>query len=128
MPPHWVLQDQQVGPVHTPQFFDDMRWQRAVFRGVALFGLNIETMRINPAPVVLAPLAGWNSHGVQVTDCRGPARRLQHFNSRADELGVERVRLRMSEDEVGAHGMAFLPTGSKSLSENIMRDCIVFAA
>ena len=60
MPPHWVLQDQQVGPIHAPQFFDDMRWQRAVFRGVALFGLNIETMRINPAPVVLAPLAGSN--------------------------------------------------------------------
>ena len=28
-----------------------MRWQRAVFRGVALFGLNIETMRINPVPL-----------------------------------------------------------------------------
>src|SRR5580693_10548554 len=91
-----------------------MRWKRAIFRGVALFGLNIETMRINPAPVVLAPLARIEAHGVQVRDCRGPARRLQHFNSRADELGVERVRLRMSEDEVGAHGMAFLPTGSKA--------------
>ena len=66
MPPHWVLQDQQVGPIHAFQFLDDVCWKPTIFRGVALFGLNIETMRIDPVPEVFAPLAGVESHSVQV--------------------------------------------------------------
>jgi len=91
-----------------------MRRKRVVFRGAPLFGLNIETKRIASILVVLAPLAGVEAHGVQVRDRRGPAPRLQHFHSRADKVGVERGRLGVSEDEMGAHAMAFLPTGSKA--------------
>jgi hypothetical protein len=33
--------DQQIGPVHAPKFFNNVRWKRVVFRGVPQFGLNI---------------------------------------------------------------------------------------
>ena len=110
-PPHRILQHQQVRPIHQRQLVGHRLRQGADFAGVTLLGLRVEARRIAAIGEMFGALARIEAHGVEVGNRDRPALRFERRRSRADEVGVERLRFGMRENEMSVHGAASYAPG-----------------
>jgi len=103
MPPHRVLQHQQVGLVHPRQFVGDHLGQHAGGRRMALLGVHVETGRRRAVGVEFRALAGIKANRVEIGHGDGPALGLESGGARANQMGIEGLRFRVRQNEVGVH-------------------------
>src|SRR5690606_33988351 len=74
-----------------------------VLAGVALFGLGVEAQRITAIDEVFGAFAGIEPHRVEVARRHRPSQPLERLAGPRGEMGVERSRLGMSENNVSLH-------------------------
>jgi len=110
VPPHRILQDQQIRVIEPADLGGHGLRDRAALRGVTLLGLHVEPLRLLPCDIVFRPLAGIEAHAVEIGERNAPALRLERMPRDLRQMGVERLRLRVGQDDVRLH------CGSSSLS------------
>ena len=105
------MQHQQVGAVHQRQLVGHGLRQGADLAGVTLLGLRVEARGIAAIGEMFGALARIEAHGVEVGNRDVQPSGFERRRSRADEMGVERLRFGMGENEVSVHG-AFIRAGT----------------
>jgi hypothetical protein len=110
VPPHRILQDQQVGAVEPADLGGDDLGHRPALRGVTLLGLHVEPLRLLSLDIVIGPLAGIEAHAVEIGQRNAPALGLERAPRHLRQMRVERLALGMGQNDMRLHG------GSPSLA------------
>ena len=103
VPPHRILQDDEIGFVQPREFVGHRPRQGSPRAGVALFGLNVETIGRDAIGKVRGNLKRIEPHRVQIGGRGRPARAFERGRPQPDEMRVEGLGLGMGENEMGAH-------------------------
>ena len=77
MPPHGILQHQQIGLVQPLDLVADDPGYGAAVRSVVLLGLDVEARGIAARRIMRGALAGVEAHGVEVAQRDAPPLRRQ---------------------------------------------------
>ena len=89
MPPHRILQDEQVRAIEPRQFVVHRIRQRVGLGGVTLFRLCLEPLRVSAIGKMLGPLAGIETDRIKVGHGNAPALGLERLSSGANKVSVK---------------------------------------